>query len=220
MVAAAVAAVEAVVAAVSAALTSSSGIGNSVPRCTTTTPTAAVAPPVAASASAVGANAGFVSCQCPGEVAAHAAAALGAVMPPGPGQVALAQAHALQAVPGQPVTPSLPQQQQQQQPSFYRALMATGGIIRPPCGPPIPLNVDFATEIQPNLGKLLGRGGFGHVFEATWRGQRVRMGFRVYDICCSGLSSTCFSNAYLLSSHCTAGSHPECVLELMCTVKH
>jgi len=58
-------------------------------------------------------------------------------------------------------------------PSFYKALMATGGVLRPPGGPPIPLNVDFAAEIQPNLGRLLGRGGFGHVYEATWRGQRV-----------------------------------------------
>jgi hypothetical protein len=52
--------------------------------------------------------------------------------------------------------------------------MATGGMIRPPGGPPIPLNVDFASEIQPHLGRLLGRGGFGAVYEATWRGQRVR----------------------------------------------
>lgn len=65
-------------------------------------------------------------------------------------------------------------------PSFYKALMATGGVLRPPGGPPIPLNVDFAAEIQPNLGRLLGRGGFGHVYEATWRGQRV-----------SGIVATC-----------------------------
>lgn len=58
-------------------------------------------------------------------------------------------------------------------PSFYKALMATGGMIRPPGGPTIPLNVDFATEIQPYLGRLLGKGGFGHVYEATWRGQKV-----------------------------------------------
>lgn len=58
-------------------------------------------------------------------------------------------------------------------PSFYKALMATGGVLRPPGGPPIPLNVDYAAEIQPNLGRLLGRGGFGHVYEGTWRGQRV-----------------------------------------------
>jgi hypothetical protein len=58
-------------------------------------------------------------------------------------------------------------------PSFYKALMATGGVLRPPGSPPIPLNVDYAAEIQPNLGRLLGRGGFGHVYEGTWRGQRV-----------------------------------------------
>jgi hypothetical protein len=77
------------------------------------------------------------------------------------------------------------QQQQQQQGaaagaegstrSFYRALMETGGILNPPGGPPIPLNVDFAREIQPHLGKLLGRGGFGAVYEATWRSHKVRM---------------------------------------------
>jgi hypothetical protein len=59
--------------------------------------------------------------------------------------------------------------------SFYRALMETGGILNPPGGPPIPLNVNFAGEIQPHLGKLLGRGGFGAVYEATWRGCKVRM---------------------------------------------
>jgi hypothetical protein len=78
------------------------------------------------------------------------------------------------------------QRKQQQQPhsaagaegstrSFYRALMETGGILNPPGGPPIPLNVDFAGEIQPHLGKLLGRGGFGAVYEATWRGRNVSM---------------------------------------------
>jgi hypothetical protein len=58
--------------------------------------------------------------------------------------------------------------------SFYRALMETGGMLHPPGGPPIPLNVDFAGEIQPHLGRLLGRGGFGAVYEATWRGRKVR----------------------------------------------
>lgn len=70
--------------------------------------------------------------------------------------------------------PGSPQGPEGSSPSFYKALMATGGVLRPPGGPPIPLNVDYATEIQPNLGRLLGRGGFGHVYEATWRGQRVR----------------------------------------------
>jgi hypothetical protein len=57
-------------------------------------------------------------------------------------------------------------------PSFLQALMAGGGVIHPPNGPPIPLNVDFGSEVQ--LGRLLGRGGFGHVYEASWRGQQVR----------------------------------------------
>jgi hypothetical protein len=35
--------------------------------------------------------------------------------------------------------------------------------------------LDFAGEIQPHLGKLLGRGGFGAVYEATWRSHKVRM---------------------------------------------
>jgi hypothetical protein len=59
--------------------------------------------------------------------------------------------------------------------SFYKALMETGGILKPPGGPPIPLNVDFVREIQPHLGKLLGRGGFGAVYEATWRGKQVTL---------------------------------------------
>jgi hypothetical protein len=56
-------------------------------------------------------------------------------------------------------------------PSFLAALMAGGGVIHPPNGPPIPLNVDFGSEVA--LGPLLGRGGFGHVYEASWRGQKV-----------------------------------------------
>jgi hypothetical protein len=58
-------------------------------------------------------------------------------------------------------------------PSFLQALMAGGGVIHPPNGCPIPLNVDFGAEVQ--LGRLLGRGGFGHVYEASWRGQQVRL---------------------------------------------
>jgi hypothetical protein len=69
--------------------------------------------------------------------------------------------------------PGSPQGPAGTSPSFYKALMATGGVLRPPGGPPIPLNVDYALEIQPKLGRLLGRGGFGHVYEGTWRGQRV-----------------------------------------------
>jgi hypothetical protein len=56
-------------------------------------------------------------------------------------------------------------------PSFLAALVAGGGVIHPPNGPPIPLNVDFGSKVA--LGPLLGRGGFGHVYEGSWRGQKV-----------------------------------------------
>jgi hypothetical protein len=74
-------------------------------------------------------------------------------------------------------------------PSFLQALMAGGGVIHPPNVPPIPLNVDFGSEVQ--LGRLLGRGGFGHVYEASWRGQQVRRQSRllqqqrVWLLCCT-----------------------------------
>ncbi|GLC60301.1 hypothetical protein PLESTB_001596000 [Pleodorina starrii] len=38
---------------------------------------------------------------------------------------------------------------------------------------PIELDVDFETEVAPNLGRLIGVGGFGRVYEATWRGRKV-----------------------------------------------
>lgn len=37
----------------------------------------------------------------------------------------------------------------------------------------IDLNVDFKQEIEPQLGRLIGRGGFGRVYECTWRGQKA-----------------------------------------------
>lgn len=37
----------------------------------------------------------------------------------------------------------------------------------------IALDVDYKTEIEPFLGQLLGRGGYGSVYEAEWRGQKV-----------------------------------------------
>lgn len=86
---------------------------------------------------------------------------------------------------------SSPRGPSQSSPSFYKALMATGGVLRPPGGPPIPLNVDFAAEIQPYLGRLLGRGGFGHVYEATWRGQRVSGSELGITACCWTLQCFC-----------------------------
>lgn len=37
----------------------------------------------------------------------------------------------------------------------------------------IDLDVDFEAEVAPGLGRLLGRGGYGEVYEGRWRGQRV-----------------------------------------------
>eukprot|EP01025_Chloroclados_australasicus_P049522 TRINITY_DN5645_c0_g3_i1.p1 TRINITY_DN5645_c0_g3~~TRINITY_DN5645_c0_g3_i1.p1 ORF type:complete len:1007 (+),score=141.35 TRINITY_DN5645_c0_g3_i1:521-3541(+) len=37
----------------------------------------------------------------------------------------------------------------------------------------VDLNVNFAKEIQPKLGRVLGSGGFGKVYEAEWKGQKV-----------------------------------------------
>ena len=48
-----------------------------------------------------------------------------------------------------------------------------GGILSLPGLSPIELNVDFKEEIEPNLGRLLGKGGYGHVYEAMWRGEKV-----------------------------------------------
>ncbi|WIA30080.1 hypothetical protein OEZ86_000175 [Tetradesmus obliquus] len=64
-------------------------------------------------------------------------------------------------------------------PSFLQAPMAGGGVIHPPNGPPIPLNVDYGSEVA--LGPLLGRGGFGHVYQASWRGQQVVVKLMSFD---------------------------------------
>lgn len=33
--------------------------------------------------------------------------------------------------------------------------------------------MDYVSEIEPHLGRLIGVGGYGRVFEGVWRGQRV-----------------------------------------------
>lgn len=33
--------------------------------------------------------------------------------------------------------------------------------------------MDYVSEIQPHQGRLIGVGGYGRVYEGTWRGQRV-----------------------------------------------
>ncbi|GFR42058.1 hypothetical protein Agub_g2877, partial [Astrephomene gubernaculifera] len=38
---------------------------------------------------------------------------------------------------------------------------------------PIELDVDYETEVEPFLGRLIGVGGFGRVYEATFRGRKV-----------------------------------------------
>ena len=43
---------------------------------------------------------------------------------------------------------------------------------RPPCCQ-IDLDVDFYTEVEPHLGRLLGAGGFGRVYEGSYRGNKV-----------------------------------------------
>eukprot|EP01025_Chloroclados_australasicus_P054944 TRINITY_DN6575_c0_g1_i8.p1 TRINITY_DN6575_c0_g1~~TRINITY_DN6575_c0_g1_i8.p1 ORF type:complete len:1125 (+),score=97.45 TRINITY_DN6575_c0_g1_i8:93-3467(+) len=37
----------------------------------------------------------------------------------------------------------------------------------------VDLNVDFQNEVVPHLGRVLGEGGFGKVYEGQWRGQKV-----------------------------------------------
>ncbi|GLC66063.1 hypothetical protein PLESTF_000377600 [Pleodorina starrii] len=38
---------------------------------------------------------------------------------------------------------------------------------------PIEMDVDYETEVAPNLVRLIGSGGSGRVYEATWRGRKV-----------------------------------------------
>jgi hypothetical protein len=57
--------------------------------------------------------------------------------------------------------------------SFTGGTLLRGGMLWLPGEAPVPLNVDFAAEIEPALGRVLGRGGYGVVYEAEWRGQKV-----------------------------------------------
>jgi hypothetical protein len=58
--------------------------------------------------------------------------------------------------------------------SFTCSTLLRDGMLWLPGEAPVPLNVDFAGEIEPALGRVLGRGGYGVVYEATWRGEKVR----------------------------------------------
>lgn len=48
-------------------------------------------------------------------------------------------------------------------------------VLHPSAGPPpdVDLDVDWTTELEGKLGRCLGTGGFGSVFEARWRGKEV-----------------------------------------------
>ena len=45
----------------------------------------------------------------------------------------------------------------------------------------VDLDVDFATEVEPYLGRLIGVGGFGRVYEAEWRGRKVAVKIMTCD---------------------------------------
>lgn len=45
----------------------------------------------------------------------------------------------------------------------------------------IDLTVDYHTEIEPNLGRVIGHGGYGRVYEALWRGRRVAVKLLLCD---------------------------------------
>jgi NADPH-dependent curcumin reductase CurA len=54
------------------------------------------------------------------------------------------------------------------------ALLLRDGMLRLPGEAPVPLNISFRVEIEPRLGRVLGRGGYGVVYEAEWRGRKAR----------------------------------------------
>ncbi|KIZ04666.1 Nodulation receptor kinase [Monoraphidium neglectum] len=57
--------------------------------------------------------------------------------------------------------------------SFEGSGLLRDGHLCIPGQAPVPLNVDFQAEIEPRLGRVMGRGGYGVVYEAMWRGQKV-----------------------------------------------
>jgi hypothetical protein len=67
------------------------------------------------------------------------------------------------------------------------AAAALAGALTMPGAPPVPLDVDFKQEIKPHLGRLLGKGGYGQVYEAEWRGQKVSG----WLLGCAELQSAC-----------------------------
>jgi hypothetical protein len=57
--------------------------------------------------------------------------------------------------------------------SFESSGLLRHGHLCIPGEVPVPLNVDFLEELEPRLGRVIGRGGYGVVYEAMWRGRKV-----------------------------------------------
>lgn len=73
----------------------------------------------------------------------------------------------------------------------------------------VDLHVDYASEIEPHIGRLIGVGAYGRVFEALWRGQRVAVKHMV-----------CADEAEY--KVCTGGGHTTalCCCGVLCFLKH
>lgn len=72
-----------------------------------------------------------------------------------------------------------------------------------PALPPIDLNVCFTAEIEPNLVKLIGKGGYGNVYEANWRGQKVCEFYLTVSLICLHMhvALVCFSADMVFTEH-------------------